>query len=105
MRSDREQVQVPAAFEGPATLGRGRVRDLSTTGARIEDIQTRPRVGTPLTVEFYPFPDMTPVKLHARVVRETESGGFAVEFEAPDETTRSLIQLLLISHNVLSAAE
>ena len=99
-RNQREQVRVLAAFEGPQISGRGTIRDISTSGARIEEIDDRPGIGTPLVVQLFMFPNQHPVTLVANVVRETESGGFAVEFDGLDDRTRSLLHLTLTSHPI-----
>jgi hypothetical protein len=44
------------------------------------------------------FPNQHALTVGANVVRQTESGGFAVEFDALDDRTRGLLHLTLASH-------
>lgn len=95
-RAQRQEVRVPAAYvAGGGFLGNGRIRDLSVSGARIEEVDARPGVGTPLVLALSPLPGVTPVKMFAQVVRATETGGFAVEFHAGDPKQR-LVSLMML---------
>ena len=98
MRDQREQIRVSAGFEGPQISGQGRTRDISASGARIEEINSRPPIGTPLVLRLLMFPNQHALTVGANVVRQTESGGFAVEFDASDDRTRGLLHLALASH-------
>ena len=98
MRDQREQIRVSADFEGPQISGQGQTRDISTSGARIEQINGRPPIGTPLVLRLLMFPNQHVLTVGASVVRQTESGGFAVEFDALDDRTRGLLHLTLASH-------
>ena len=46
------------------------------------------------------FPNQHALTVGANVVRQTESGGFAVEFDASDDRTRGLLHLALASHPI-----
>ncbi len=99
-RKHRELVQVSAGFEGPHISGQGLTRDISTSGARIEEIDGCPPVGMPLVVQLFIFPNQQPLTVEASVVRQTESGGFAVEFDTLDHRMCDLLRLTLASHPI-----
>ena len=102
-RAPRREVKVPAMFAaGGGVTGNGGVTDLSTTGARIEDIDLCPGVGNSLVISLSPVPGCTPVKLYATVVRETETGGFCVHFHLADSKQR-MLRLMMLSHPFLAA--
>jgi hypothetical protein len=46
------------------------------------------------------FPNQHALTVGANVVRQTESGGFAVEFDALDDRTCHLLHLTLASHPI-----
>ncbi len=63
----------------------GMVTNISYSGALIEDISTRPEIGTPIVLSVYlkspgGFEAETPFELSGHVVRHT-STGFAIEYE------------------------
>jgi hypothetical protein len=73
----------------------GDVSDISVTGARIAHTGRVPPKGAKVRLGFSFFAHALPVPIHARVVRHTEDGGFAVEFEEVDFRTRILLRALL----------
>ena len=73
----------------------GDVSDISVTGARIQHTGRMPEQGAKLRLGLSFFAHALPVPIHARVVRHTEDGGFAVEFEEVDFRTRILLRALL----------
>ncbi len=73
----------------------GAVQDISSTGARIENAAVLPAEGTRLRLGFSFYAYALPVPIHGRVVRHTETGGFAVEFEEVDFRTQILLRALL----------
>ncbi len=77
----------------------GEVSNLSVSGARIEEIDTIPSVGTPVDLTLSPRPGVIAVTMTARVVRETESGGFAVQFDNP-AYRRRLIRLMMLGETL-----
>lgn len=87
------QLQVGILSEDGQTLGA--VQDISSTGARIEDAAVVPDPGTRLRLGFSFYAYALPVPIHGRVVRHTETGGFAVEFEEVDFRTQILLRALL----------
>ena len=102
-RAPRREVDVPAVFAaGGGVPGYGGVTDLSTTGARIEEPDVFPGVGSSLVVSLSPVPGCTPVKLYAEVVRKTDTGGFCVRFHLADSKQR-MLRLMMLSHPFLTA--
>ena len=81
----------------------GNVRDISVSGARIEQSGFVPEPGSQVQLGFAFFAHALPVPMLARVVRHTDEGGFAVEFEKVDFRTRILLRSLL--PNVASDGE
>jgi len=73
----------------------GSVRDISSTGARIENAVVVPAEGTQLRLGFSFYASALPVPIHGTVVRHTETGGFAVEFREVDFRTQILLRALL----------
>ncbi len=87
------QVQVGILSEDGQTLGA--VHDISSTGARIENAAVQPEEGTRLRLGFSFYAYALPVPIHGKVVRHTETGGFAVEFQEVDFRTQILLRALL----------
>ncbi len=56
------------------------VCDLSTLGARIEDVGALPPEGSILELSMQLLEGVAPLRLRAEVIRPTESGGFEVAF-------------------------
>jgi hypothetical protein len=73
----------------------GKVRDMSSTGVRIEDVDLQPPEGTRLQLEFSFFKDSPAVPLAGEVVRKTDTGGFCVEFRAVDPRTKAVLRVVL----------
>jgi hypothetical protein len=99
-RAVRSAVKVPAEFIGGGVSGSGRIANLSISGARIEESDERPEVGTPLVVQLFPLPGVVPLHVFAEVVRATETGGFAVRFRS-SEAKRRMLRLMTLSGPVL----
>lgn len=89
----RLRVQVGILTTDGQTVGS--VRDMSITGARIEDTNAIPEEGSMLRLGFAFYAHALPVPIHGKVVRHTESGGFAVEFKDVDFRTQILLRALL----------
>ncbi len=99
-RAERCQVSFPAEFAwGSGLTGMGEVSNLSVSGARIEEIDTIPSVGTPVDLTLSPRPGVIAVTMTATVVRETESGGFAVMFDNPAYRHR-LVRLMMLGETL-----
>ena len=73
----------------------GDVCDISVTGARIENVGARPEEGSDLRLGFSFYAHALPVPIHGKVVRHTDDGGFAVEFQDVDFRTQILLRALL----------
>lgn len=86
-------VRVGILTEGGQTAGD--VQDISVTGARIQNVGTRPEEGSDLRLGFSFYAHALPVPIHGKVVRHTEDGGFAVEFHDVDFRTQILLRALL----------
>ena len=89
----RLRVQVGILTQDGQT--KGSVRDMSISGARIEDSSLLPEEGSTLRLGFAFYAHALPVPIHAKVVRRTETGGFAVEFQDVDFRTQILLRALL----------
>ena len=74
---------------------RGSVENMSVSGARIEGAGIQPPKGESLKLGFCLHVEALPVPIRATVVRHTDSGGFAVEFENVDFRTQLLLRALL----------
>ena len=85
-------VRVGILTDGGQTTGQ--VRDISVTGARIENVGARPEEGSDLRLGFSFYAHALPVPIHGKVVRHIE-GGFAVEFQDVDFRTQILLRALL----------
>jgi len=91
----RYLIDAPVRIRCGNVCKRGKVRDMSSTGVRIEDIDLQPPEGTRLQLEFSFFKDSPPVPLAGEVVRKTDTGGFCVEFRAVDSRTRAVLRVVL----------
>ena len=74
--------------------GSGTLRDISMSGARVDEASMQPKPGVRVRLEFAPRPDCLPVEVLAHVVRECGSG-FAVEFSALDPRMKRLLRSLV----------
>jgi hypothetical protein len=79
----RFALTIPVAVECGSLCDAGVLSDISLSGARLEQTGLRPSVGSEVTLVFA-FGDDQPFEIAARVVRPTEGGGYAVQFEALD---------------------
>jgi hypothetical protein len=94
-RSDRFPVTILVAFSDERLTGLGRIWEVSGSGARIEESDFQPQVGSKLTLAFAPLPWTETIELSAKVVRPTQTGGIAVEFLAMDSDAEcGLLELL-----------
>jgi hypothetical protein len=71
--------------------GVGRIHDISSTGARIEDSGLNPPLGALARLLFVLSSDEPAFEMAASVVRGTQTGGFAVEFLKPDPRLERLV--------------
>ena len=88
----RYPVAIAVAFGGRHELSlEGMISDLSTSGARVEGAGAPPEPGTMVQLELS-LPDDPALRILSRVVRETESGGFAVKFVELDPHARKILE-------------
>ncbi len=95
--AERYKLEVSVGILSEAGQTHGRVQDISVSGARIEGVGTQPPEGSELRLGFSFSARALPVPIRGRVVRHTESGGFAVRFEGLDFRTQILLSALLPS--------
>jgi hypothetical protein len=79
----RFALTLPVAVEFGSLCDAGVLSDISLSGARLEQTGLRPSVGSEVTLVFA-LGDDKPFEIAARVVRPTDAGGYAVQFEALD---------------------
>jgi len=91
----RYLIEAPVRVRSGTVSKMGRVRDMSSTGVRIEDVDLQPPEGTRLQLEFSFFKDSPPVTLAGEVVRKTETGGFCVKFRTVDSRIRAVLRVVL----------
>jgi hypothetical protein len=89
MTNERGESRIPILLKVYYSFGRdegvGVLADISHSSALIEDISTRPEIGTPIVLSVYlkspgGFEAATPFELSGHVVRHS-SAGFAIEYE------------------------
>jgi hypothetical protein len=93
-RAHRVPVYFSCEFFGRKIQGEGMVRNISVSGALVEEAEPLLIAGTEVKLRFSLGPDTLPVEVGAEVVRETE-GGFAVRFDCIDARVRSVLQQLI----------
>jgi len=101
IRARRTDLEVGALFAAGGLQGRGRVTNISLSGARVERSDAEPPIGTSMVVALSTMPGRSAVKVFAEVVRRTDTGGFAVRFNAAD-ATRRLMRLMILSRPCLT---
>lgn len=79
---------------GTKLEGTGQVRNISKSGALIEDVDQMLAPGSRIKLRFSFLEDSIPVEVPAQVVRETE-GGFAVEFRKLGHRTRAVLGMAI----------
>ncbi len=95
-REERKTVNIPATvLVGEAALP-AMILNLSASGARIEDCEQRPEEGTPISLKFCFFEGADPQTLRAKVVRQTDTGGFAVEFQGLDSRAKGILRTVQV---------
>ncbi len=87
----RVPVRFSVKFSSKYCNGSGMVQNISSSGALIEDAEPPLLAGGEVKLEFSLFADSLPIKIKARVVRETEEG-FAVQFQKADPRTRQILR-------------
>jgi hypothetical protein len=91
---ERVEMRVQVEFRGRRTRGRGFIRNISESGALVEDAEPLVVAGGRIRLRFAFFGDSLPVELPASVVRETEDG-FAVQFSGLDARLRAVLALVI----------
>ena len=87
----RYPVTIIVAYADERASGVGRIRELSTGGARIEEVKYLPRIQTRLSLVFAPLNWTVTIEIEAEVVGLTATGGFAVRFCAMDNQAEVLL--------------
>jgi hypothetical protein len=90
--SPRIAVTIPVTVELGTSRDAGTLSDLSLSGARLENTAIRPALGSLVTLLYAPEGYTTPFEVIARVVRPTDTGGYAVQFEALDPELKHALQ-------------
>ena len=88
----RVELSIPVAVELGTTCDDGVLCDISLSGARLERTGIRPPLGSQVTIIFSLKGHRRPFELVARVVRATDSGGYAVHFEAIDPKLKAALE-------------
>jgi hypothetical protein len=88
----RFSIKGPVNFEAGFTEGWGTLADISTKGARIDDADPRLKKGSRVGLMISLVEGALPIRVTAKVVRETERG-FAVEFAELEPRLKQLIRL------------
>jgi hypothetical protein len=86
----RIDLSIPVAVEFGTTCDDGTLCDISLSGARLESTRVQPQPGARVTLVFA-LQSMKPFEIVARVARITDSGGYAVQFEAIDPGLKSAL--------------
>jgi voltage-gated potassium channel len=95
----------PVFFSSGRIEGQGRLADLSSTGARIEEATADLKPGAPITMTLELSQEGFRFQVKGRVARETP-GGFAIEFHLdPDPSVEALMRWILARPGRLAASE
>jgi hypothetical protein len=89
--SQRVRVRFPVTFTGRNIQGCAFARNISVSGALLEDAEPLLITGGRIRVRFSLFPESLPIEATAIVVRETENG-FAIRFVDMDGRFRSVLR-------------
>ncbi len=101
---NRVPISLKAHYSFDRVEGVGVVANISYSGALIEDISTRPEIGTPIVLCVYVISphgieEVTPFELTGHVVRHS-STGFAVKYE--DNHDSDVRQMLEIAASIVA---
>ncbi|HXZ84768.1 MAG TPA: PilZ domain-containing protein [Myxococcota bacterium] len=91
---ERVEMRVAVEFRGRRTRGHGFIRNISESGALVEDAEPLVVAGGRIRLRFAFFEDSLPVEIPAAVVRETASG-FGVQFSGLDARLKSVLALVI----------
>ena len=90
----RHEIRVPVEYQHPTVVGKGTSRDVSLSGARIDEVSFPIRVGAGVMVRFSFFPGSLETWFPGDVVRHT-SDGFAVRFVDLDRAHLEILRRAL----------
>ena len=93
----RLSVAIPVAIESGTLCDEGQMRNISLSGARIESTKIALSVGAPVVLTFSMSPRGRVFEVRSCVVRRTESGGYAVRFDALDPALREAVDAAVSS--------
>jgi hypothetical protein len=91
----RYRFSVPVKIRLEHKTAHGTTEDMSASGVRIEQSDCKPPDGVKIEVQFAFFPNSPPIRLAARVVRTTETGGFAACFCDVDWRMQRVLRAIL----------
>ena len=92
--SARISVRFPVTYTGRQVEGTAMARNVSATGALLEDAEPLLISGGEISLRFSLAQDTIPVEVSAEVVRETETG-FAVRFTTMDARIRAVLRTVI----------
>ena len=92
--SPRVVVRFPVKFFGRNVEGTAYARNVSVSGALLEEAEPLLITGGQIRLRFALAPDALPIDISAEVVRETE-GGFTVRFTRMDSRVRSVLKTVI----------
>ncbi len=96
---------LPVAIECDNLVDTGQLADVSLTGARLDGTTIRPELGAMITIAFVIEGRQEGLELHASVVRETEGGSYAVEFQSMSPELKAALRASLEALDELPVAE
>ncbi len=87
----RVRTDFEAVYSSERTEGSGTLVDISLSGARLEDTEVQPKIGSAVRADVYAYASANdPVRLVGEVVRHTPRG-FALQFTSVAEAVRRLV--------------
>ncbi len=87
----RARTDFEAVYSSEHIGGSGILVDISLSGARLEDTEVQPKIGSAVRADVYAYASANdPVRLVGEVVRHTPRG-FALQFTSVDEAVRRLV--------------
>lgn len=101
----RYPVTITVAYADERASGVGRIWELSSGGARIEEVNYLPQIQTRLSLVFAPLSWNETIDIEAEVIRWTENGGFVVRFSAMDSKAEVLLLATLNEAALLAKGE
>jgi hypothetical protein len=93
-QKERVEVQFSAEFRGRRVRGQGLVKNISESGALIDNADPLIMEGGRIRVRFSFFEDSVPIEIPAVVTRETPTG-FGVRFSDMEPRLRRLLSVAI----------